>query len=313
MKPTPVKLPQRYPVAGRLVKYSGILMLVMGFLLFIWGSEQADEWLWMVFALSLIGGGVFNWMRGLRLASVSVEQLRQHDKRAPVIFLRSFGDEKADYSVRGFFAALQTAFRAQAATGTQPMISPWGPTFQIQLASLWRGLGPYVAIGRPGEEIADTGAARTYVSDAVWQQQVADWLQEARLVVLRPGSSAGVSIELQMLRAWNKPERILLIMPHTEKAYQGFRQVASDILPQVFPEQLPQAHFMRFDRQWNPYELPQQATLLATLEPFLVQNGLSSRDFSLTYKLLYEYVWFMTLLVLVGLVLGISMLSAVLG
>jgi len=313
MKLTPVKLPQRYPVAGRLVKYSGILLLTLGALLTIWGSEQPDDWMWVTFGLALIGAGGFNWIRGTRLANVSVEQLRERDKRAPIVFLRSFGDEKADYSLKGYWDAVQVIFRRLTQAGNQLMTSRWGPTSQIQLERLFRDIGPYIAIGQPGEELAGTGAARIYVSNEAWQKQVACWLQEARLVVLRLGSTAGVNTEMEMLREWNKPERILLIMPNTKKAYQDFRRVASGILPCTFPEQWSATHLMRFDQQWNPHELPERGTLLATLEPFLAQNGLSSQDFSLGYRLLYESVWFMLLVTLVGMVLGLILLSAILG
>lgn len=192
------------------------------------------------------------------------------------------------------------------------MVSTWGPTFQIQLARLFRDLGPYVAIGKPGESIAGTGASRAYVDDEEWQQQIEDWLREARIVVLRAGSTAGVITELKMLRTWNKPERIVLVLPAVQKTYQSFRAIASKVLPQPLPEQLPKAFVMRFDREWAAYAMPQKSTLLTTLKPFLEQNGLSDRDFSLGYKIWNEYVLFMLALVLVGMVVGLVVVSALL-
>lgn len=132
-------------------------------------------------------------------------------------------------------------------------------------------------------------------------------------MVLRAGSTAGVITELEMLRVWNKPESILVILPANQKAYQDFRQLAREVLPKPLPEQLPEAFFLRFDSDWTPHALPQKGTLLVTLKPFLAQNGLSDRDFSLGYKLWNEHVLFMVAVVLIGMVVGLILLSALFG
>lgn len=287
MSQPPVTQPKRYPVLGRLIKYTGILIMLAGVaVLFYATRDDSENWLLpLLSGFALIAGGAFNYLRGTRLASQSVVEARKKDTRAPIIFLRSFGDESADYSLAGFGKALKTAFKMQAATGVQPMISAWGPTFQIQLAKLLSDIGPYIAIGRPGEEVAGSGSAKTYVSNDGWERKVEDWLQEARLVILRPGSTSGVSTEFGMLTQWAKPRKILLIMPHTEKAYQGFRKVAQGVFPHTFPEKLPASHFMCFDQDWQPREIPQKVTLFDTLEPFFLQNGISKQDFSLRHTL----------------------------
>ena len=292
--PSTVFKPKRYPLAGRLVKYSGVIMMFLGTGLTISGSEN-DEGLLISFGLALIAAGAFNWIRGHRLVAPSAETLLAVDSRPPIVFLRSFGDESSDYSFSGFLKALRTSFRLLAA-GTPGTSSTWGPTFQIQLESLLRDIGPYVAIGRPREKMAGTGAARIYVSDAEWQEQIRRWLDKARLIILRPGSSEGVSLELGMLRDWNHPERILLIMPHTDEAYQGFRTVASKILPRRLPEKRPTNRFLRLNKDWSIQELPQKATLFDTLEPFFNQNNITRRDLSIRYRLFNEWLWATTLL-----------------
>lgn len=312
MQPAPVSTPRRYPVCGRITKYSGLLLGLIGVLVAIWGAG-IDDPLVIGFGLILIPAGIYNWLIGWRLIAISVEEMRRLDHRAPILFLRSFRDDERDYSVAGWWSSVCKSAAIQARTGLAPLSSPWGPTMQIQLASLFRDLGPYVAIGKPGEKIAGTGAARTYVSDEEWKQRIADWLREARLVVLRAGSTAGISTELAMLRAWNNPERILVILPQGNKAYEAFRQVAIGILPKPLPDQLPGALYMCFDHEWNASALPSTGTLLQMLSPFLAQNGIGNNTFSWRYKLWNENVLFLLVLVMLGMVVGLVLLSAFLG
>jgi hypothetical protein len=51
-------------------------------------------------------------------------------------------------------------------------------------------IGPFVAIGRPGERLPQLGAIRLYVADPEWQEMVTRLMSEAALVVLRAGFPA---------------------------------------------------------------------------------------------------------------------------
>jgi len=52
--------------------------------------------------------------------------------------------------------------------------------------------GDLVAIGKPGETLPTPGAARLYASDAEWQKDVTSQMQNARLVVIRAGTTGGL-------------------------------------------------------------------------------------------------------------------------
>ena len=50
-----------------------------------------------------------------------------------------------------------------------------------------------VAIGKPGEDLPTPGAARIYVSDEEWKEEVKRRMRAARLVVIRAGVAVKVN------------------------------------------------------------------------------------------------------------------------
>ena len=78
----------------------------------------------------------------MRRAKLSATQLRDRDRRAPVLILRQFGDdflESGKVSLGG------------------------APTFEHFVAGEINRIGPVVAIGRPGERLQPLGASRDYL------------------------------------------------------------------------------------------------------------------------------------------------------
>jgi len=60
-------------------------------------------------------------------------------------------------------------------------------TEEVIVARVMNQVGPFIAIGKPGEELPDLGAARTYVGSANWQDKVNELVPRAQLVVFRFG------------------------------------------------------------------------------------------------------------------------------
>lgn len=87
-------------------------------------------------------------------------------------------------------------------------------------------VGPFVAIGRPGEPLPELGAARVYVGDTEWQDRVRQLMSSAQLVVLRGGGTAGLQWEVQNVFANVSPERIVFLLPYDPEQYEVFRQRA---------------------------------------------------------------------------------------
>lgn len=107
---------------------------------------------------------------GRRLRQPDAPTVLARDPRAPVLFLRSFRDEDiVDLTSRTGRGSIRRSEEA--------------------LCDALRGIGPVVAIGRPGEYLPEAGAARLYVDDQDWQQAVRHFLEAAAAVVLVVGTS----------------------------------------------------------------------------------------------------------------------------
>jgi hypothetical protein len=86
-------------------------------------------------------------------------------------------------------------------------------TFEQLVAQQLRPYGPFVAIGRPGESLPQLGAARTYTSDAEWQEKALAMMAASRLIAFVVGATPGLGWELGQIveRGWT--DKLLLLFP----------------------------------------------------------------------------------------------------
>jgi hypothetical protein len=116
------------------------------------------------------------FFRARRYARASTAELRLRDRRAPILFLRSFRDD-------------QIAFRSWL-RGTRV-------TLDEDLAEALAFHGPVVAIGRPGETLPPLGSARDYVPDSDWQNHATGLISDAQTIVAVLGATAGIRWEFE--------------------------------------------------------------------------------------------------------------------
>lgn len=139
--------------------------------------------------------------------------LLTEDPRPPVLYLRSFTvDAKED-----------TPLYLQAETQEE------------KLKSAFDRIGPFIALGRPGESFPTLGARRTYVRGE-WEKKVTDLILRSRLVVLRIGATDSLLWEVQYTTQRLRPEQLLLIVPRGKKNYELFRSKAQLFFPCRLPE-----------------------------------------------------------------------------
>lgn len=138
---------------------------------------------------------------GRRLAQPESRRLLEADARAPVLLLRSFQDDSRAISGRNAFARF-LFFGLYGRKRLETAIAP-------ELARL----GPFVAIGDPGETLPDLGAARAYLDDHAWRPQVLDWIGKARLIVMVGGATPSVGWEMEQIAALRKLDRLLFLLP----------------------------------------------------------------------------------------------------
>ena len=192
---------------------------------------------------------------------------------------RKVRDDAWHYYTRGVFALL---------TGT----------VEERLARIMRRFGPFLAIGKPSEELPETGAARMYVGDDDWQAAVgpAEWRDA--LAVLQAGETEGLRWELGRIGCNLKPEQALLFLPfglwnngRGEQHYRDFREWAEDCLPVTLPKRLNGSCFIYFtgtsQGRWRAHVLHPSEPIVPRhplwpiLERLLGQNAFFPRWFSL--------------------------------
>jgi len=114
--------------------------------------------------------------RARRVLQPSAAEARQGDPRPPILFLRSFLDDryKLKERVRVAGVPINQLLRMEEA-----------------LAVRFHDFGPFLAVGEPGEGLPQLGAARAYLSDDQWQAAVLNWIRESRLIAMLCGPTIG--------------------------------------------------------------------------------------------------------------------------
>jgi hypothetical protein len=191
--------------------------------------------------------GIAIMHRGRKLLAASGEQRLASDPRKPVVYLRSFAADALGAGAVGSWLLLKLNYS----------------TDEEQLAAVMNEFGPFIAIGAPGETLPTLGANRIYTGEGDWRMRVQALLQEARLVVLRAGTTENFWWEFQAVRACVPPERVLLLVNSRGASYQAFRARAAAILPSPLPDLRRWTRalssvraIIAFDESWNSRELP---------------------------------------------------------
>lgn len=162
---------------------------------------------------------------GQRLAAPTSSELMAADPRPPVLYLRSFDEDK-----------LQLAASATINSVMQ-RISPWRRRrFEEFLAEELSKLGPVVAISPPGTKLPPLGAARMTLGNDEWQNRVHEIAQRAVCVVMSATPAEvreGLRWEISYLGTHVQHGRILLVVApwradEVRRRFGDFLEVASD-------------------------------------------------------------------------------------
>ena len=141
--------------------------------------------------------------RARRVLQRSATLALQQDTRTPILFLRSFRDDKTKVKQR---------VRLLGLPGEQPI------RLEEAMGAVIRRYGPFFAVGEPGEGLPQLGAARTYLPKDRWQDTVLGWIRTSRLTVMLCGPTAFIDWELQKVVEANRLDRLLLLVPPGRKA-----------------------------------------------------------------------------------------------
>ena len=156
------------------------------------------------FVLVALGAIVFRGAR--RLGSIGARQLMLRDPRPPVLYLRSFGDDRLKLWTATF--------------GRPSLIERFTlrrfDTFEEVLVRYLSGYGPVIAVNPPGTRLAPLGAARETIDSADWQAAVATWMAQSRLIVFATPPSQvnqGLRWELEAVSVHGYWDKALIVVP----------------------------------------------------------------------------------------------------
>jgi TM2 domain-containing membrane protein YozV len=191
---------------GLVVMWLGIECLVIALLagsLIEGHNDRVIEWadapalLAWVFA----GAGVLLIRTGWKYDVERAATVIASDPRAPVIYLRSFQDDVKSPvgGALGLWLKVPMYF--------------FPTSFEQELAAIMNRVGPFVAVGRPGERLPELGANRFYFSDEEWQTRVAELVQTAQLTVILCGPTPSLWWEIDHVLDSVSPQRVVLLIP----------------------------------------------------------------------------------------------------
>jgi hypothetical protein len=239
-----------------------MVFLILAMVSFVALRALFDGQLFGAVILGIIIGGLYFYRLFQRKALRTTVEGVEMDERAPVIYLRSFSQEELDDSLK---EKIRDAFRGEPIPG---VANPTREQEQHNFAKYMNQIGPFIAIGRPGEALPFPGAKKVYVGDDEWQDVVSKWIDKAQTVVLEPrGAGQGMSWEITYVVAKVNPKRVLIILPRVPGDYKPVRDYLCKFFPQPLPEEVPRGiRLLTFKPEWEPFPI-------SGLYPFFKQNG----------------------------------------
>jgi hypothetical protein len=146
------------------------------------------------------------WRFGRRLNLRHRNEIILKDK-PPVLLLRSFTDDVAGIPPNMLIPRwIRRRKRLEETIGEQ-----------------LTGAGPFVAIGRPGEQLPQLGASRLYVGDSEWQAVVQSYIAQAELIIVIAGKTHWVQWELANVIRQDRLAGLLIVFPRITEADRNER------------------------------------------------------------------------------------------
>jgi hypothetical protein len=195
---------------------------------------------------------------GRRMRIGGAERTLAEDVRAPIVYLRPFGVDRAEIAQR-----MSSRARISLREGFEK-------TYEERLARTLRKIGPFVAVGDPAERLPLLGAARMYAADEDWQAKVEELIGRASVVLLHVGEGDGLAWEVRRVIEHEAPEQAILSLPleakrkepSRQERYDAFRRRFGDVFPRPLPEAIGHCQFTYFDADWTPRLLGERGALL---------------------------------------------------
>ena len=155
-------------------------------------------------ALACLGLACLPYRRARRYSALAARELMERDERRPVLYLRSFGDDRLkvvprrDSPRRSWLERLGIRGRER---------------FEEVIAGHLWAYGPVVAVSEPGESFPPIGSARTHIDGDGWQAGVEELMDGAALIVVSVGVTPGLAWEVARIAQLDLWHKTLLVFP----------------------------------------------------------------------------------------------------
>jgi len=203
---------------------------------------------------------------GRRMLMPSAEAVLAHDKRPPIVYLRPFDED----------ARRIDPLPIGRRIGGRPVASQFAglASHEGQIAHALQQIGPFIAVGAPGDALAPVGAARLYLADDEWQSKVEELVRGAAAIVLLPEISEGTVWEVTKVARWVDPRRVLVIVPNPALRPLGYARIqalTAKTLAVPLPAQCANADAFIFDAAAQPQPIVFGRNARSALLPFVEQ------------------------------------------
>lgn len=158
--------------------------------------------------------GFFVLTRARQYFQVDADSLLTADRRPPMLFLRSFGDDEKE-TYRGSKKAFLDF------------------SLEARLSNHFSRFSPFVAIGSPYDPVPQFGAARVHLSDDEWQPRVLSWIRGAKAIIMYSGTTHWINWELRQVVKNERATRLILMIPEIRALLWARKEEISARVEQV--------------------------------------------------------------------------------
>ncbi len=229
--------------------------------------------------------GPFMIRRGKSIAAPNALDIMQRDQRSPVVYLRPFDEDNRDRTAHDLdaqddYGELGNHLVINQLNALRMLITGYfgfrDLTLEEEFNLALRGVGPMVAIGRPGEAVQTAGALRFYVSDDDWKGAIENVLAKASVVIWHAGTSQGTWWELETIVRSVDPQRVVLVVPSPVRradAYRDLQLRSKNVLPVPLPDIWEDVNIVTFGPDWRPKCIPYN--FRSSFEKYFSASGLN--------------------------------------
>lgn len=200
---------------GRNLKSCGFLLATLGlgscYMARGFGSERKIAVIIYLCGIAMGAVGSILAVLGELLDRKDAKEQLQSDTRAPILFLRPFRRESA--------ALLERLARFISYFGG--VLAKNRLTPEEHLSEILSRFGPFIALGRPGEILSTPGAARDYVDDSEWKDQILDWIERSSLIVIQIGATRSLEWEIAQATKLKNSSELLIYLPGPDSSFMA--------------------------------------------------------------------------------------------